>query len=73
MNNAPEDITPKNGGSFPWTGKDPVKFENDYNMKPVSLKGYLDISKQVFIEKQKDNERGVEVIAPFYTHLNKND
>lgn len=42
-------------------------------MKPVTLKGMLDIEKQVFIEKQKDNERGVEVIAPFYTHLNKND
>lgn len=73
MNHAPEDITPKNGGSLPWTGKDQVKFEQDYNMKPVTLKGYLDISKQVFVEKQKDNERGVEVIAPFYTHLNKND
>jgi hypothetical protein len=45
--NAPEDITPKNGGDLPWTGKDLVKFEQEYNMKPVTLKGYLDISKQV--------------------------
>lgn len=42
-------------------------------MKPVSLKGYLDISKQVMIEKEKDKEKGVEVVAPFYTHLDKND
>jgi len=73
LNHAPEDITPKNGGEMPWAGKDTVKFEQEYNMKPVTLKGYLDIDKQVFIEKQKDNERGVEVVAPFYTHLNKND
>lgn len=42
-------------------------------MKPVLLKGYLDTSKQVFVEKEKDKEKGVEVIAPFYTHLDKND
>ena len=42
-------------------------------MKPVELKGYLDISKQVFVAKEKDKEKGVELIAPFYTHLDKDD
>lgn len=42
-------------------------------MKPVTLKGYLAIDKQVFVEKEKDHERGVDVIAPFYTHLDKNN
>lgn len=42
-------------------------------MKPVTLKGYLDLNKQIEIEKQKDNERGVELVAPFYTHLDKDD
>ena len=27
LSKEPVDITPKNGGDFPWTGKDDVKFE----------------------------------------------
>jgi cytochrome oxidase assembly protein ShyY1 len=42
-------------------------------MKPVQLKGFLDHSKETFVEKQKNGERGVEVVTPFYTHLNGND
>ena len=42
-------------------------------MKPILLKGYLDLDKQIYVEKQKDHERGYEAIAPFYTHLDKND
>lgn len=42
-------------------------------MKPVMLKGIMDFDKQQFINKSKNNERGVEVITPFYTHLNGSD
>ena len=42
-------------------------------MKPVVLNGYIDIAQQIFINKSKDQEKGVEVIAPFYTHLDKNE
>lgn len=69
----PVDITPKNGGDFPWTGQDEAKFGNDWNCKPVELNGYLDMSKQLFINKYKNGEKGVEVVAPFYTHLDKSE
>lgn len=39
-------------------------------MKPVELRGYLDHSKETFVEKWKDGEKGVEIVTPFYTHLN---
>ena len=67
------DITPKNGENFAWTGQDLNKFEDDWGMKPVEINGILDIKKQVFIEKRKDGEKGVEVVAPMYTHLDKNN
>jgi hypothetical protein len=37
------------------------------------LKGYLDFENEVQVEKNKDYEKGVEMITPFYTHLNKKD
>ena len=64
------DITPRNGAAFPWAGKDAAQFEQEWSMKPVELRGYLDHSKETFVEKWKDGEKGVEIVTPFYTHLN---
>ena len=69
----PVDITPKNGSNFPWTGQDTDKFENEWSMKPVEINGIMDLNKQVFIDKRKDGEKGVEVVAPMWTHLDKDD
>ena len=72
MDKQPLDITPKNGGAFPWAGADPAKFEQEWSMKPVTLKGYMDMNKSIQVLKYKDNEKGVENITPFFTHLDKN-
>ena len=42
-------------------------------MKPVRVTGYLDYNLEQHVEKYKDGEKGVEVITPFYTHVNKKD
>ena len=69
----PENITPKNSGSFAWAGKDLDKFAEDYNFKPVTINGFVDHERELQVLKYKDGEKGVEVITPFYTHLNKKD
>ena len=42
-------------------------------MKPVTLNGYLDHSKEFKVQKTHNGELGYEVVTPFYTHLNEND
>ena len=42
-------------------------------MKPVSLTGYFDHNKEVKVEKYLNGEKGVEIITPFYTHLNNKE
>ena len=42
-------------------------------MKPVTIKGVFDYDKEVQVEKMKGGERGVEVVTPFFTHLDSND
>jgi cytochrome oxidase assembly protein ShyY1 len=42
-------------------------------MKPVTLKGFLDHDKEVKVVKYQSGEKGVEVITPFYTHLDKDE
>lgn len=65
------DITPKNGSSFPWTGQDQNKFESEWSFKPVTLRGFFDHQKEIKVEKYLNGEKGVEIVTPFYTHLNK--
>ena len=43
------------------------------NMKPVLVNGYLDYNKDVHVTKYKNGEKGVEIVTPMYTHLDKND
>jgi len=66
-------MTPKNGGAFPWAGVAPEKFEQEWSMKPVTFNGILDHSKEIKVPKWQAGEKGVEVITPFYTHLDEND
>lgn len=73
LTKAAQDITPKNGGAFPWAGADASKFEQEWSMKPVTLKGYLDHDKELKVLKYHHGEKGVEVVTPFYTHLDKQD
>ena len=42
-------------------------------MKPVIVKGVIDLKKYQHVEKTKDKEKGVDVFNPMYTHLDKND
>ena len=35
MSAEPVDITPKNGGTLPWAGKEVAEFEKEWNCKPV--------------------------------------
>ena len=38
-------------------------------MKPVCVKGMFDHDREVQITKMRNGERGVDVVTPFYTHL----
>lgn len=42
-------------------------------MKPVLLRGYFDHNKEIQIEKHLNGEKGVEIITPFFTHLNNSE
>ena len=49
------------------------KFEQEYSMKPVQVKGIMDFDKEFKVLKYKNGEKGVEVVTPFYTHLDSNE
>ena len=40
-------------------------------MKPVKIRGIFDHEKEIFVEKNQRGEKGMEVITPFFTHLNE--
>jgi len=57
-------------GKHVWSEeKDLDKFESDWSMKPVAIKGIFDHTREVQIEKERNGEKGVDVVTPFYTHL----
>lgn len=67
------DITPQNKGGFVWSKvQDIDQFENDYSFKKVKVRGIFDHNKEIQVEKIRNGEKGVEIITPFYTHLNEN-
>jgi cytochrome oxidase assembly protein ShyY1 len=66
------DITPANKGNFAWTKASNIdQFENDYSFRKVKVRGMFDHSKEIQVEKMRNGEKGVEIITPFYTHLNE--
>jgi cytochrome oxidase assembly protein ShyY1 len=75
LSQKPVDITPTNAeGKFPWSKvTDLNKFEEDWSLKPVSVKGIFDPMNEFFIEKYSGGEKGFDVVTPFYTHLNEKD
>lgn len=36
------------------------------------MTGYMDLTRELKIAKEKNGEKGFESIAPFYTHVDKN-
>ena len=69
----PVDITPSNGAKFLWTkqGLNLNDFENEFSLKKVKVRGIFDHNKEVQVDKNHNGERGVEIVTPFYTHLNE--
>ena len=66
------DITPQNKGSFVWSkAQDIDQFESDYSFKKVKVRGIFDHNKEIQVEKMHNGEKGVEIITPFFTHLNE--
>ena len=47
------------------------KFEQDWNMKPVEIKGIFDDSREMRVVKMKNGEKGFDIVTPFETHLDK--
>lgn len=37
-------------------------------MKPVSVRGIFDHSKEIRVEKMRNGEKGFDMVTPFYTH-----
>lgn len=72
MNQQAVDITPSNKGTFLWS-KPQINiddFESEYSFKKVKVRGIFDHEKEIQVEKMRNGEKGVEIITPFYTHLN---
>lgn len=66
----PVDITPSSSKPLPWVGKDVEKFEREWSLKPVKIRGIYDMTNEVRVSKLKNGEKGFDIIVPFYTHLN---
>lgn len=73
LSQAAVDITPLNGKSFFWSqGKQDLdQIENDYSFKKIKVKGIFDHNKETQVEKSRNGEKGVDIVTPFYTHLNE--
>ena len=73
LKESPVDITPPNKGKFLWSdAKNLDQFEQDFSFKPVTVKGIFDHQKEFQVAKEYRGERGVQIITPFYTHLDAN-
>jgi cytochrome oxidase assembly protein ShyY1 len=68
-----QDITPLNSGKFPWSKAkiNEEEFENEYSMKKVKVKGIFNHDKEILVTKMRNGEKGVDIVTPFFTHLNE--
>lgn len=41
-------------------------------MKPVAVRGVFDHTREIQVEKERNGEKGVAIVTPFYTHLDAN-
>ena len=70
LSQEPTDITPANKAAHVWSSEADInKFESDWSMKPVSIKGVFDHTRETQVEKIRNGEKGVDIVTPFYTHL----
>ena len=46
-----------------------IYFDEEWLFKPVFIKGIFDHSKETFVERTRDGDRGLEVITPLYTDV----
>jgi cytochrome oxidase assembly protein ShyY1 len=68
------DITPGSDKTFLWSkAKNLDDFENEFSFKKVKVNGIFDFSRENQVEKLRNGEKGVEIITPFYTHVNEKD
>ena len=73
LTSEPSDITPANKSQNIWSSAASVdKFENEWSMKPVQLRGIFDHKREIQVQKERNGEKGVDIITPFYTHLDAN-
>ena len=73
MAQQPLDITPQNGGKFPW-GKpntDVGQFEDEFSLRKVAVSGIFDHTKEFQVAKVRNGEKGFDRVTPFFTHLNE--
>jgi cytochrome oxidase assembly protein ShyY1 len=74
LSQAAIDITPKNKSNFAWSKAANIDdFESEYSFKKVKVTGMFDHEKEIQVERLHNGEKGVEIITPFYTHLNEKD
>ena len=45
------DVTPRNGEKLPWAKLSDERFDSEWSMRPVTLKGYFDSAVSVSVEK----------------------
>ena len=71
LSQEPTDITPANKSAHVWSSDkaDLDKFEQEWSMKPVSIKGVFDHNRETKVQKIRNGEKGVDIVTPFYTHL----
>lgn len=41
-------------------------------MVPVKITGYPDYHSEVFVNRERNGEKGYDIITPYYTHNNEN-
>jgi cytochrome oxidase assembly protein ShyY1 len=60
-----------NGKNFLWTGKNIDQFEDEFSFKKIKVRGIFDHNREIQVEKMRNGEKGINIITPFYTHLNE--
>ena len=70
MKETPVDITPKDG-KLVWEGQNETEFSDKWSFKPVKARGFFDHDNEMRIHKEVGGERGVEIVTPFYTHVDE--
>lgn len=52
------DVTPRNGQRLPWTELTDERFDGEWSMRPVKLRGYFDQSASMHVEKVINGRAG---------------